>query len=367
MYWGVKLFRGGDYRGARNVFEKLLAAGLGSAADADATFWTAKCMVADGEKDSAKIQLANIIGRFGNSYQAFRARALLQDLAGVTSVYSQRHVGEMEYLLAFDQRPFVPPEVETAEDAFALLEKGLSYWDRKALERLKFLMLNHLTEAKWELEHISPKVPSADARYAMAWALLKTRSYYESVTVASSLRDKFAESPRANGVRNLLYPVAYSDLVGAAASKYEIDPLLSLAVMREESHFRESAVSTGDACGLMQILPSTGDWLAGKVLGPARFDRAALFVPSANIELGSYYLRYLLDKFDNNPVLAIAAYNWGEGNLGRWMSDSPPVDLDIFIESIPVQETRRYIKKVLGSYAVYHSLYPPEYLQVDQP
>ena len=98
------------------------------------------------------------------------------------------------------------------------------------------------------------------------------------------------------------------------------------------------------------------------MFGPASFDRSLLFRPEVNIELGSYYLDYLLDKFDNNVVLALAAYNWGEGNLRRWLDKSPPGDLDVFIESIPADETRRYVKKVLRSYAVYHSLYPADHL-----
>ena len=103
--------------------------------------------------------------------------------------------------------------------------------------------------------------------------------------------------------------------------------------------------------------------MAGKVFGPANFDMALLFRPAVNIELGSYYLDYLFDRFDNNVVLALAAYNWGEGNLRRWLEKSPPGDLDVFIESIPADETRRYVKKVLRSYAVYHSLYPPDHLK----
>jgi soluble lytic murein transglycosylase len=113
----------------------------------------------------------------------------------------------------------------------------------------------------------------------------------------------------------------------------------------------------------MQIIPRTGEWLAGKVFGPASFDIALISRPAVNIELGSYYLRYLLDKYDGNIVLALAAYNWGEGNLAKWMKDSPPGDLDVFIEGIPADETRRYVKKVLRSYAAYHSLYPADYLE----
>jgi len=187
------------------------------------------------------------------------------------------------------------------------------------------------------------------------------RSYHDSLRLASPLRNSFADSQRAGQIRYLLYPAAYPDLLRASSSKYEVDPLLALAVMREESHFLENTVSSSDACGLMQILPRTGRWLAEQMLEFSSFERSDLFQPSINIELGNYYLRYLLKKFDNNPLLAVAAYNWGETNLRKWLPGAPKDDFDVFVESIPADETRRYVKKVFRSYAIYQSLYSIEW------
>ncbi len=362
MYWGVKLYQAGDYVGARGVFEKLLAANLGGEAKADAGFWIAKCVVAQGNTNSARIQLAGVIKRFEDSYQAFRARSILKTLTQAETLYSRQITEGGPDLVAFNKIPYVSSEADTPEKAYEALEGQLSYWSRQALDRLKFLMLNQLSEAEWELAHISRDVRGDNARYALGWALFQAQVYNDAIKVASSLRGRITEDSRSTRVRYLLYPLAYTDLVSATSSKYDIDPMLTLAVMREESHFREDAISVSNARGLMQIIPSTGEWLAGKLYGPATFDRTLLFRPSVNIELGNYYLRYLLNKFDNNIVLVIAAYNWGETSLRRWMGDSPAGDLDVFVESIPVEETRRYVKKVLRSYAVYHSLYPPEVL-----
>ncbi len=362
MYWGVKLYQKRKYADARHVFERLLAADISADANADAAFWIGKCLVAEGNTDSAKVRLAAIIGTYENTYQAFRARSVLQTLAEAQTIYTARKAIEWQDILAFDNRGYVPHDTDSPEKAYEAIEKELSHLNRESLDRLRFLMLNRLSEAKWELEQISGRSSGVNARYALARAQSQAQAHYDAIRTASSLERGQLDQAHAASVQRLRYPLAYSELVGPTTSKYKVDAMLTLAVMREESHFREEIISGSDARGLMQILPSTGEWLAGKIFGPATFNRSLLFRPSMNIELGSYYLRYLLDKFDDNVVLAIVAYNWGEGALGRWMGDSPPSDLDIFIETIPVEEPRRYVKKVLRSFAMYHSLYPPDSL-----
>jgi soluble lytic murein transglycosylase-like protein/TolA-binding protein len=362
MHWGVKLYRDGDYAGARAVFEKLGKADLNYDANADAAFWIAKCNIAGGNINLAKIQLAGVIKRFRESHQGFRARSILKTLAGAQALYSNGATGKWEKFFAFEKEPFVSLENYSTGEAYPALEKEMPHLAGQELDRLRFLMLNELPEAKWELAEISKNMSGPNARYALAWALFQTGSYNEAIKAASSLRGSIADEPRETRLRYLLYPAAYPDEVSSAAARHNVDPMLSLAVMREESHFREGTISSADARGLMQIIPSTGEWLAGKIYGPAGFDRTMLLKPGVNIEIGSYYLRYLLDRFDDDELFALAAYNWGEGNLKRWLAGSPPGDLDVFIERIPADETRRYVKKVLRSYAVYHSLYPDDYL-----
>lgn len=362
MYGGVRFYRTGDYTRAHEFFQKLLKADLSADADADAIFWSAKCLAADGKAGSAKEALSEVVRRFGDSYQAFRARALLKCLSKSEAIYAQPHMAEWQELFVYRQTAFVSLEAATSEEAFASVEKELPTRHQRAMRRLRFLMFNHLPEARSELEHISQGIERPRTKYALAWALFQEQAYYDSLRIATSLKDSIPKPPEATRIKYLMYPVAYPELLTTNASKYSIDPMLSLAVIREESHFSERAVSPSDACGLMQILPKTGIWLANELFGMAAFDRADLFVPSVNVELGNYYLRYLLDKFDNNIVLAIAAYNWGETNLRNWLNGLPAEDIDVFVESIPADETRRYVKKVLRSYLIYRSLYPADYL-----
>lgn len=153
----------------------------------------------------------------------------------------------------------------------------------------------------------------------------------------------------------LAYQRPFPELVLAAAAKYELDPHLIWAVMREESHFNPQAVSRVGAMGLMQIMPATGLNIAGrKGVELAPND---LFQPEVNINFGAFYLRQLLNMFRGDVDMALAAYNGGSGNVRRWR-DSPlgatPQD---FPTAITFFETREYITKVLNSYYTYSWLY----------
>ncbi len=161
-----------------------------------------------------------------------------------------------------------------------------------------------------------------------------------------------APCPRAY---HLSYPLAWWDTVLRWAGVYEVDPYLILAVIREESGFSPTAVSSSDARGLMQLLPSTARWIAeDKLKIPYR--EADLFSPDYNIRLGTWYLRHLLDQFEGDLAWAVAAYNGGPGNLRRWTAGgtTTPGDLPAFLHST---ETREYLVKVLDSWLIYRWLY----------
>jgi hypothetical protein len=112
------------------------------------------------------------------------------------------------------------------------------HWKARAptrLDRLAFFVLNDLPEAKWELAHVSGKASSPGATYALAWSLFHSQAYNDSIKMASPLRDRFKEPPRSDRILYLLYPAAYPEFVQPSASRNGIDPMLSLAVMREAS------------------------------------------------------------------------------------------------------------------------------------
>ncbi len=153
----------------------------------------------------------------------------------------------------------------------------------------------------------------------------------------------------------LLYPLAYWDLIREAAERFQLDPFLVLAIMRTESHFRADAISIADARGLMQILPSTGEWIAGRA--GWRSSTEALFDPAHNILLGAWYIRHLLDTFDGEYLYAIAAYNGGWGSVQRWVASPEYRERIDFPWVVGFTETREYISLVLGDWLMYRRLY----------
>jgi soluble lytic murein transglycosylase len=153
----------------------------------------------------------------------------------------------------------------------------------------------------------------------------------------------------------LAYPRPYAELVSEQAKKNALAPSLIYAVMREESAFDPDAESPADAYGLMQLILPTAR-LAAKALGLPH-DRVSLKRPSVNISLGARVLAKYTGQFPEDPLLAIAAYNAGPGAAQRWRKDRPGMSFDVWVELIPYVETRRYVKRVLGSAAVYAIVY----------
>ncbi len=142
----------------------------------------------------------------------------------------------------------------------------------------------------------------------------------------------------------LRYPLGYESLVRSTATTYDLDPALLAALIASESGFDAEAVSPAGAIGLMQILPSTGTSIAQR-RGLDGFDTATLAEPATNLDMGTWYLRDLIDKYADHPQsrdLALAAYNAGQGNVDAWV-DATPMGEAV---SIPYPETRAYIAKV---------------------
>ena len=152
----------------------------------------------------------------------------------------------------------------------------------------------------------------------------------------------------------MAYPLAYPAEVQSAVGEFGVDPLLVLAVMREESRYKPLAVSRSNAQGLMQLMPATRDWIASK-LGIS-VGAAAVFDPKTNIRLGTWYLSYLLRYFNGDVELALAAYNGGPGNVEKWQKLPLVKDRDDLLCFIPYYETREYIQRVMSSYFVYQQL-----------
>jgi len=151
---------------------------------------------------------------------------------------------------------------------------------------------------------------------------------------------------------SLRFPLAYLDEIQNIAIQTGVQSSLIWSVIRQESVFNTHAVSRAGARGLMQIMPKTANYIAKKsALG--KVHEQDLFLPPVNIQLGTLYLAKLLKRFDDQPALAIAAYNAGPTRVKRWQTKTPSTDMEIWVELIPFNETRRYVQQVIAFTKVY--------------
>lgn len=147
------------------------------------------------------------------------------------------------------------------------------------------------------------------------------------------------------------YPLPFKQHIGQKAKQYNIESSWIYGVIRQESAFVADARSGAGALGLMQLKPSTARYIAGKY-AMSKPNKSDLIDPATNITLGSRYLKYVLEKFSNNAVLATAAYNAGPGNVSKW-APKTSLEADIWIDTIPFSETRHYVKAVLTNSIIF--------------
>jgi soluble lytic murein transglycosylase len=156
-------------------------------------------------------------------------------------------------------------------------------------------------------------------------------------------------------VRRLALPLSNEQVIREQAAAKHLDPALIAAVIYAETKF-DPRTSPAGAKGLMQIEPATAEFLA-KLSGGYRFQISDLATPSVNVAYGSYYLRYLLDHYSANEMLAVAAYNAGLANVDRWVAQARAEGGSLTVGHIPFGETRAYVQRVLRAQREYRALY----------
>ena len=161
-----------------------------------------------------------------------------------------------------------------------------------------------------------------------------------------------------SATRRLGLPLSNAAVIRTQASAKHLDPALIAAVIYAETKF-DPRPSAAGAQGLMQILPETAYFIARRS-GGTRFQASDLATPSVNVAYGSYYLRYLLDHYAGNEMLAIAAYNAGLTNVDRWVADARTSGQPLSDAAIPFPETREYVQRVLSAELDYRVAYRRE-------
>ncbi len=237
---------------------------------------------------------------------------------------------------------FAPHAVEFAFDAarVAALQQLPSFVNAR---ELLYSGLQGLAQTEWRAGY----EPLDDADKRAAVMLAHDWGWYFQA-IASAAEQGFYEDYQ------LLYPLPYAEEVADAARASRLPETLVYAVMRQESLFQPYATSPAGAVGLMQLMPSTARRAAAAMRRP-RPDADSLQEPAVNLALGAGHLAELVDRFDGQVLLALAAYNAGSSAARRWLPDAP-MDADAWVENIPYNETRGYVQRVMWHSVVFEWL-----------
>jgi len=356
----------GDYDRARDLWERSLPA-ISSAASAEqdgstrerarVLTWMGLASARAGDVESAKASWNEAASLAPESYYCLRARDLMR--------------GDC-LQLPLDAAAEIP-EFDLSEEDWRQIHEWLQSWaqtDGDLEGPIEDQALVRGAKALWELcwydeamdaYRLFRDETADDPQTILALAEHSYENDVQAMVIACAERliclgNSFGADEPPGALLKLAYPTAYSHLVNAEATPRDIDPLLFLALIRQESQFNPHVTSWAGAVGLAQVMPGTGAWIAEKI-GPESYEDALLLRPVMSVRYGVWYLAGALEVCDRNWPAALAAYNAGWTNVGDWMSGQPIHDPDLFYESIPLAETKAYVRLVYENYRTYQRIY----------
>jgi soluble lytic murein transglycosylase len=303
-------------------------------------YWSARAREKLGQRETADARMRLVHADYLNSYYGRLAarRLTVEHASNRDATLRGGIVRAGSQVAAPSAIPEPPP---TAGVIRQLLAAGL-YDD--ALHELRY------AQKAWGT---SPAIEAT-----MAWVYHQRGELRRAITV---MRRAYPQFLTAGGdalpapILQIIFPLTYWDAVKKNSALYDLDPYVVAALIAQESTFDQSARSSANAYGLMQILPSTGRRLAAS-LGIRRFNTSMLLNGETNIRLGTLYFKRLVQQF-GGAYYALASYNAGENRVVRWKAERPGMDEDEFIDDIPFPETQNYVKRILGTAEDYRRLY----------
>lgn len=355
---GWMSFRNGDYDSAFGYFDELAQRG-GDAREEGVTgrafYWRARALYAMGRRLDAVDQYVEIAQRWPLRYYAQQALARLGEI-----------VPERAEQLVSKMREPDPTRI-----VFAWRPE----FDAPAFDRaIELLAVGEITYASAEMYALQMLGEDLDPELAVVGAILLQYAGAE-VRLDRAIREHFEDfeglMPKGEGrlIWEVAYPKAFSPLIEKTAEREALPASFVRAVAREESSFNPEAVSWAQAYGLVQLIMPTAKRFAEEV--GVRATPYTLKKPDVNLKIGARYMAWLWERFQENPALVPSAYNAGEGAVRRWLEQDSSRPLDIFVEEIPFDETRRYTRRVLQTYGVYEWLsteeLPPLHSKVPEP
>jgi soluble lytic murein transglycosylase len=336
--------RSGDIQAAFEWAQPILAENPHSEPAREAGFWVGKWANHLGLRKDAKAAFQQVIAQHPYSYYAWRS-----------AVHLGWDVGDFTTVRKIDPevvKPAARPELPIGSPALKELY-------RLGQDRDAWML--------WQAEFQNRLQPTVAEQFTDGILKIAVGDYLEGIDQLAKLenRDTPEEKAQYQALQQklvywqALYPLAFVQLIEEQSQKRDLNPLLVTALIRQESRFEPDIRSHAGAVGLMQMMPKTGAWAAQHT----NMKDYSLENPDDNIKLGTWFLDQIHRSFKDNSLLAVASYNAGQGNTTKWLRHSNPVDPDEFVESIPFDETRDYVKQVFGNYWNYLRLYDPQVSQ----
>ena len=236
------------------------------------------------------------------------------------------------------------------------LQQDIHYQKFKALEAAQLS-----NEAVKEFEQVYARHGSDAEVFPQLVALAEGIGAYD-IGIRLSIRHfgqtlRIGQLPPSSPAWSGAFPMGYQAIIQSFAPKH-VDPFLVAGLIREESLYSARVVSRVGAVGLMQLMPATAKRVAQQLnLSDSKYEPDQLYQPKHNIQLGTHYLAQLLDEYQGNLIYSVAAYNAGPQAVQRWMAKNGHRPPDEFVELIGYRETRGYVKRVVGSYRIYRTLF----------
>lgn len=344
--WTVALARAAakDYQGAWQWAQPIPTHNPKSILAPRAGFWIGKWAVQLGRQRDAKAAFEYVLSQFPQSYYAWRAAAILG-----LEVGNFNTVRQLAPEVLPPQRPMLPTGSATLKELYQL-GQDLDAW------------------TLWQAEFQNDTQPTVAEQFTDGLMRLAVGENLVGIAKISTLEDR--QTPQEQAQYQTLsqqlaywqarYPFPFLKEIETWSKQRRVNPLLVTALIRQESRFEPKIRSVVGAVGLMQVMPETGKWIAEKI----NLKQYNLENPNDNVQMGTWFLDYTQREYDNNSLLAVASYNAGTGNVSKWLRQLGKRDPDEFVEAIPFDETRGYVRQVFGNYWNYMRLYNPEISQL---
>ncbi len=298
-------------------------------------YWQGKLLASAGQVNQSRKVFQQLVANYPSTYYGLR-----------------RILDEKKSNVSFIRAHSTPGNVYSDLPPLSLKQKGL-------LARTEFLF--SVLEDAQAVEEIMDSLKRMQSR-RLNWEIsrmLKRKKQYHALhrVIANYFLVELRKMDvGGHPLWELAFPRPYWQEIKNTASKVGIDPYFTLAVMREESRFNPRAVSKSDAMGLMQLMPATAREVA-------RMEKIELgkmedvMDPYINVQLGTHYLGWISSRFNDILIYTAGGYNAGPSNMLRWLQNWSEDSTEEFVEMIPFEETRNYVKRVYRSYIIYRQIY----------